>query len=91
MNVIEKYDPSKPVCNNQDDFNVAMREAINQIAVKDELPWMYVYSIVWFIFLFWALTLALKMPKEQRLIHLIFAIMFSPVYILSYYLNRYAN
>ena len=87
----EFYDPNKPVCDNQDDFNMAFRKAVkynNKENIKKSKPWMYVYLVLWLIFFLWAIILALQVPEgSDRVKHLVFAIVFSPVYVLSYYLN----
>lgn len=89
----ERYDPNKPVCENQDDFNEAVRKAIkynNKESMKKAQPWLYVYVVLWMIFLVWGVILAMQIPAGQtRLIHLVFAIVFSPVYVLSYYLGMF--
>ncbi len=85
------YDPSKPVCDNQDDFNMAIRKAIrhnNKENIEKAKPWLYTYSVIWMIFLIWSVVLVMKMaPNSDRVIHLVFAIVFSPAYVLSYYLG----
>lgn len=87
---LENYDGMN-VCKNQDDFNVAFRKALkqnNKDAEKKAKPWMYVYAIVWLIFFVWALLLAMQVaPGPARIVHLVFAMIFSPVYVLAYYLG----
>lgn len=79
------------VCANQDDFNVAFRKAIkhnNKENIKKAKPWIYVYLTLWTIFFVWAILLAMQVPTgPQRVQHLVFAIVFGPVYVLSYYLG----
>lgn len=88
----EYYDPDKPVCDNQPDFNIALREAIHNNAkenLRTDLPWMYVYTVIWMVFFIWALILAMKVANgQERVIHIVFAISFAPVYVLSYYLGK---
>ena len=48
--------------------------------------WMMVFTIVWAIFFIWAIILAMKAPHSHRVVHLVLAIVFSPAYVLSYYL-----
>mgnify|MGYP003515370022 FL=1 len=78
------------VCNTQDDFNVAFHKAIKQNNKDNEKkykPWMYVYITVWMILFVWALILAMQVsPGANRIVHLVFAMVFSPVYVISYYL-----
>lgn len=87
----ENYDPNQPVCNNQDDFNEAVNKAIkynNNENMKKAKPWIYVYLVVWLIFLIWAIVLAMQIaPGHDRVVHLVFAIVFSPAYVLGYYLG----
>lgn len=90
---IEKYDPAKPVCDNQGDFNVAFRKALRSNEkenMKKLGNWVYVYVLLWILFLFWAVCLALKCTKEgpERVLHVSLAILLGPVYIISYYLNQ---
>lgn len=87
----EYYDPNKPVCDNQDDFNHAFRKAIknnNQENMEKARPWLYVYMVLWMIFLIWALLLAMKVPAgQERVLHVFFALVASPAYVLAYYLG----
>ena len=94
---MENYDPNKPVCDNQDDFNQALQAGIKynrQENVKKMQPWMLVYSVIYLIFFIWAIILALKVPEgPDKILHLVFAILVSPVYVISYYIggSRVAN
>lgn len=89
--MMENYDPNKPVCDNQSDFNEAFRKAIkenNKKNMKENRPWMIVYMVIWLIFLIWGVMLAMQVPQgPDRVSHLVFAIVFPPVYVLSYYLS----
>jgi len=91
----EHYDPSKPVCDNQADFDIAFRKAItynNKQSEKKAKPWMYVYLVLWLIFIVWALLLAMQVaPGHERIEHLVFAIVFSPVYVLAYYVGALSS
>lgn len=91
----EYYDPNKPVCNNQDDFNQAFRKAIkydNKETMKKAKPWAFVYMVLWFIFIVWALLLAMKVPAgPERIEHLVFAMVFGPAYVLAHYLGSMGN
>ncbi len=88
---MENYDPNKPVCDNQDDFNKAFRKAVkynNKKANKKAQPWMIAYLVLWAIFLVWAVMLAMKVaPGPQRVMHLTFAFLFAPAYVLATYLG----
>ena len=87
----ENYDPNKPVCDNQDDFNMALRKALKyneKQDMKKAKPWVAVYLVLWLIFFIWAIILAMKVaPGPERVEHLIFAMVFSPVYVLAHYLG----
>jgi hypothetical protein len=91
----EGYDPSKPVCDTQDDFNIAIDKAIKYTQNKEiqkAKPWMYVYSILFITFFFWAIILAMRLPNSpNKIIHLVFAIVFSPIYVISYYISMMCN
>lgn len=88
---MEFYDPNQPVCNNQDDFNIAIRKAVKydlQQTEKKAKPFMYVSAALMFIFIVWAMLLAMQIPRgPERISHLVFAIVFSPVYVIGYYLG----
>lgn len=83
---------SGKVCDNQDDFNKAFRNAIkyNQDQNwKKAKPGVYVYMALWLVFFIWAIILAMQVSDPRgRTIHLVFAIIFSPVYVLAHYLGR---
>lgn len=87
----EYYDPNSNVCTNQDDFNMALRKAIEFNARKNNRriqPWLYVYAVIWLIFFIWAIVLAMQMPVgPDRVEHLVFAMVFSPIYVIAYYLG----
>lgn len=87
----ENYDPNQPVCGNQADFNIAFRKAVkNDIEQKMDKAgaWLYVSAVVLLIFLVWAILLAMQVPPgPERVEHLVFAIVFSPIYVLAYYLG----
>lgn len=75
------------VCDNQADFNKAFREAVKNDMKKNK-PWIYVSTVLLLIFLIWAVLLAMQVPKgSERVEHLLFAMLFSPVYVLAYYLG----
>jgi hypothetical protein len=92
---VENYDPAKPVCDNQADFNEAVRHAIkySQEQAYKDVPKgaMYVYVIVYLILFIWALMLALQVKGSDRPLHIALAVLFSPVYILSYYLSKWGG
>lgn len=80
------------LCDNQDDFNDAFYKALKQSRKKDNKKMasgVGVYMLMHLMFLFWAIILALKQPKDQQIVHLTLAMVFSPVYVLAYYLNAF--
>jgi hypothetical protein len=89
----ENYDEAQPVCNNQNDFNQAILNAIrysNKESIKKSQPWASVCGVIWVIFFVWALILAMKLPEgTQRVEHVMFAILFSPAYVLANYLSDF--
>ncbi len=49
---------------------------------------MVAYAVIHLILLFWGVMLALNsQPPENRVIHIILAMLFAPLYVLSYYVN----
>ena len=88
----EEYNPDKPVCDNQNDFNVALRNAIKYNGkenMKNMGGWIALYLVLYLIFVLWAVFLAAKVPPgPQRTQHVLFALLFAPAYVLAYYLNR---
>jgi archaellum biogenesis protein FlaJ (TadC family) len=91
----ENYDPNFPVCSNQDDFNEAFRTAVKYSRKEEAVkmrPYAYTYMVLWVIFLVWALILAMQVPVgPSRVLHLVFAIVFAPAYVLGYYLGALNN
>ena len=80
------------LCDNQDNFNDAFYKALKHSRKKDNKKMasgVGIYLVFHLIFLFWAIMLALKQPKNQQIVHLTLAIVFSPVYVLAYYLNTF--
>ena len=77
------------VCQNQDTFNQSVNQAIKYVDKKN-MPSKTVQIIalvIFFVILLWALMLASKSGMDTTL-HYVLAMVFSPVYILSYYLAR---
>jgi len=81
------------LCDNQKNFNHAFYDAIKYVRKKDDQkisPFLTMYLIIHFIFLFWGIVLAFKsQPPENRLVHITLAIVFAPAYVLAYYLNAF--
>ena len=79
------------LCKDQDTFNESVYKAIKEYdkkmsnKMKDPLT---IYLVVHMIFIIWALILSLKHTKsEQRIIHIMSALIFSPAYIIAYYID----
>ena len=91
----EGYDPMGNVCANQDDFDQAVHAAIKYSRKKkmqDCKPWGYVIVVLWFICLVWALLLAMQVPAgHERVEHIVFGLIFSPVYIIAHYLGMFSK
>jgi hypothetical protein len=91
----ENYDPTDNVCQDQADFNEAVHRAVKynrKREINDSKPWIYVYIVVWFIFLIWAIMLAMQIQNStEKVEHLVFAMVFPPVYVLSHYLGMMSS
>ena len=84
------------VCQNQDSFNNAFQQALNEYPKKeyDQLTspqktsimiQRIIYIVLGLIFIVWAVMLAQK--SNDKTLHTLLAIIFSPLYILSYYIS----
>ena len=84
---------SNSVCNNQSQFNIAIKKATDQYE-KDNIkkigPLITTMFIVWLIFLLWALSLAM-FAQDKKIFHIVLSLVFSPIYVLSYYLSAIRN
>ena len=80
-------------CTNQADFNKALRTGIKYTNKKNKnRQWTWMYTALWAIFFVWGILLAMKIPTGQmRSLHTVLAIVFSPVYVLAYYLGMLKN
>lgn len=87
----ENYDPYLNICGNQGNFNVAVRRALKfnqKVEMKQNKKFMIASLVIGLILLLWAVNLVKKIPDSiMRREHMVFAILFSPVYILAYYLS----
>lgn len=80
------------LCDNQDNFNDAFYKALKDSRKRDNKKMasgVGIYMLIHLIFLFWGIMLALKQPKDQQIVHLTLAMVFSPAYVLAYYLNAF--
>ena len=79
---------SKNVCNDQKTFNKAVKKAINNLDDPDSKNQTanLIMVLITLTFYVWALLLALKVQdKQHRLLHVLFALVFGPIYVLAYY------
>ncbi len=88
---------SQNVCDTQEKFNIAFKNALdeypnlkNEELSNSEKTWMtviVVFSLIfWFILILWAILLAVRV-KKQKPLNITVAAIFSPIYILSFYLT----
>ena len=78
------------VCKDQETFNEALKTGFESMYEEKKVStgYMLFYFILATIFLFWALVLSYQCPKSaNRILHILFALLASPLYVLSYYLN----
>ena len=78
------------VCQNQDSFNKSFEKAVKYVE-KQNQPKKWVQIVIFLIllvFIVWALILAMKVSPSHRKLHLILALLFSPIYIISHYLSQ---
>lgn len=79
------------ICNNQDSFNDSVYKALKYSRKKEYKKIsgpLLIYSIIHLIFMIWGILLAFRQPENKRIIHIVFAIVFGPVYVLAFYLNE---
>lgn len=78
------------VCQDQETFNEALRQGIDSYNDTRQIStgYMIFYLVLALLFLVWALVLAYEPKRSQeRLLHIFVALLASPLYVLSYYLN----
>jgi putative exporter of polyketide antibiotics len=78
------------ICSSQSDFNIAVKKALDNYEGKNKKGYkdfMLVFSIIYLILTIWAVFLAMKIPdREHRTLHIFFAIVAGPVYLISSWL-----
>jgi hypothetical protein len=85
------------VCNDQQTFNKAVRNAIQHIDDDDDNKQQnqtakVIVSVIMLVFYLWALLLAMRVTDPQhRVLHIIFALLTGPLYVLSFYLGMMDN
>jgi hypothetical protein len=81
---------TKTVCDTQDDFNHAFRDAVKYVNKKDKPKlWVQLVALgIVLIIVVWALVLAMRVSggADQK-VHLVLALVFAPFYIIAYYLS----
>jgi hypothetical protein len=81
---------TKTVCDNQDIFNKSFRNSIKYVENKNKpnKTMMTLALVIYVIFVVWALILSTKTPDNKRTEHILYSLLFSPAYIISYYLGN---
>ena len=82
---------SSPICNNQDSFNTAFRSAVKYVDKKEKpnKSAQIIMFIILFVLILWALLLSMKSGSGQvQVKQVLLAIVFSPIYIIAYYLDK---
>jgi len=78
------------LCQNQDNFNVAVDKAIKYQRKKEMNRTVFLIGLVIYVLLAsWAVMLASKISNPvERHEHIMFGLLFPPAYIISYYVGR---
>jgi len=80
------------VCVNQQVYNKAFRSALKENTranIRDAGDWYYLIIALYFVFLFWAVILAMRVPAgSKRTLHITVALIASPMYVLAHYLGQ---
>jgi small-conductance mechanosensitive channel len=73
----------------QSDFNIAIDRAVRQLRLRESrlTPMMAVSMIIYLILIVWAVMLAMTVKSGDKALHIVTAFVFSPAYILAYYLG----
>lgn len=77
------------VCDTQDDFNTAFRNAVKYTEKKDRpKTWVLILSMsLMVLIILWALILASRVGNNQ-IIHYVLSLVFAPFYIIAYFLAQ---
>jgi ABC-type Na+ efflux pump permease subunit len=78
------------VCKDNDSFKEAFKKAVEYTEEKADKPLAMtriVSTLIYIILIVWAVILAMKVPEDRRLLHLVLGLVFSPLYIIAHYLN----
>ena len=80
------------VCEDQSKFNQAFEKAADNYLEKPvyaNKTVAIVSVVIMLVFTVWALLLAMRVKeKEHRVLHLLLALIASPLYVISYYLSK---
>jgi 4-hydroxybenzoate polyprenyltransferase len=79
------------VCQNQDSFNKAMRNAIKYERKKEmsSRVSLIIAMTISVLLIIWAMCLVFSLNiQNSKIIHYVLAILFSPIYIISYYIRK---
>ena len=81
----------KQLCDNQQNFNVAFKKALDKYHVemrRDNKNMQIVVVVLYVMLTIWGLMIAMKKDKQHRVFHIGFALAFGPLYVLSTYAAR---
>lgn len=80
---------STNVCDDQKTFNRAVKKALNHLDDDDQNQTSHlILALITLTFYVWALLLALKVEdKQHRVLHVLFALVFGPLYVLAHYVG----
>lgn len=88
---MENYDPNQPVCQNQDDYNQAFRQAIKynyKKNMKEARPAIWVALVLYIALTLLAISLATRVPSgPERTEHMFFALVGGPLYVAAYFIG----
>ena len=82
------------ITSSQSCFNKAFDNALlfeNQKNLQNTNPYLLAFvMLIWLILVIWSLMTALK-SKEQRPLNILFAFLFPPLYLISFYLGQFTK
>lgn len=81
---------SSNICQDQTSFNNALSIGLDTYRDEQKMSsgTMGIYLLLVLVLFVWALVLAFRLKRgNERLLHILVAMLASPIYIISYYLN----
>ncbi len=83
----------KRPCKNQDNFNDAIQEALDEYEREVDTDLLIVALVFYSLFLIWAVVLAVKKSQSGRgsQLDMMFAFIAPPIYVISFYINMLAG